>query len=47
MLKMEMEEEGFVPHGINVGKPVLSLEDDSKFKQGILTVGIGLYGLPP
>ncbi len=30
MVKMEMEEEGFIPHGINVGKTVLSLEDDSK-----------------
>jgi hypothetical protein len=30
MVKMEMEEEGFIPHGINLGKTVLSLEDDSK-----------------
>jgi hypothetical protein len=27
---MEMEDEGFIPHGINIGKTVLSLEDDSK-----------------
>ena len=31
LLKMEMEEEGFIPHGISIGKNVLSLEDDSKF----------------
>jgi hypothetical protein len=31
MLKMEMEEEGFIPHGINIGKTVLTLEDDSEF----------------
>ena len=30
MLKMEMEDEGFIPHGINIGKTVLSLEDESK-----------------
>ena len=36
MLKMEMEEEGFIPHGINIGKTVLTLEDDSKFCQLLL-----------
>jgi hypothetical protein len=30
VVKMEMEDEGFIPHGINIGKTVLSLEDDSK-----------------
>ena len=35
MLKMEMEDEGFIPHGINIGKTVLSLEDECKLHLGV------------
>ena len=28
--KMEMEEEGFEPEGLDMGRPIVTLEDDSK-----------------
>ncbi len=36
-LRMEMEDEGFIPQGINIGKTILSLEDESMYNHYILT----------